>query len=238
MGAIPTRASTAPRADIPDVVRRAEAAFNRGVHGVVGMQRHFQTNISAGPVHHSETSESGIVLQDGKELGIRYYSIVQDGKPFSQSRIDQRNDQTNRDWAAGKVFFKEPYDPRFIGDYTFAGPEACADCSQGALSVTFSSDVKDTQHGNGTMLIDEKTARVLRLTYTPNALPPHASSGSVVETTSAVLGSAWYVTRIEQTYHGKALFLSGTGTFTGTFDHFRRYATAAEGLTSLKGQDV
>lgn len=220
-------------ATVPAIVERAVATYTKSVQGVVGMQRHFSTSISAGPVHHSEVSESGLLLSDGVFVAIEYYRIVDDGKVFSSQQVAQRNTQTNQDWSAGKVFFKEPYDRRYLGDYRFDASASCPDCPSGTVAVKFSSSIRDAQHGNGTMWIDEATARVGKLTYGPNALPPHATSGSVTETSGAALPDLWYVTRIDETFAGRVLVVSGHGTFTGVVDHFQRFGSSADGMTAL-----
>lgn len=231
----PSTATTAAQpsgATVPAIVARAADAYTKNVQGVVGMQRHFSTSISAG-VHHTEASESGLLLNDGAFVAIEYYRIVDDGKVFSSQQIAARNTQTNQDWSAGKVFFKEPYDRRYLGDYRFDASAACPDCPTGTVAVTFSSSIRDAQHGNGMMWIDEATARVEKLTYAPNALPPHATSGSVTETSSAVLPDLWYVTKIDETFAGRVLIVSGHGTFTGLVDHFQRFASTADGTAAL-----
>ncbi|MEO6991440.1 MAG: hypothetical protein ABI346_02730, partial [Candidatus Baltobacteraceae bacterium] len=82
------------------------------------------------------------------------------------------------------------------------------------------------------------SARVVKLTYSPKVLPPHASSGTVTETSGQATPDLWYVTRIDETYAGHVLFVKGTGTFTGTFDRFKKFATLAEGLKALEDGSI
>jgi hypothetical protein len=226
-----SQAAPAPSA-VPAIVEHAMAAYAAEMRGAIGMMRHFSTSIQAGPIRHGETSESGVLLEDGAFSKIKYYQVTQDGKAFDATKLAQRDSQTNTDWAAGKIFFKEPYDPRFIGDYTFALSTGCVDCPAGTVAVAFTSAVRDAQHGSGTMLIDSANARVETLTYSPNAFPPHATSGKVTETSSESSG-IWYVTHIDESYRGHSFILTGTGTFTGTFDHFRRFPSVGEGDGAL-----
>jgi len=226
-----SHAAPAPAA-VPAIVERAVTTYTAEVRGEIGMMRHFSTSIQAGPVRHSETSESGVLLTDGAFTKIKYYQVTQDRKAFDTTKLAQRDSQTNADWAAGKIFFKEPYDPRFIGDYQYGPTTACTDCPAGTVAVTFTSTLRDAQHGKGTMWIDSAGARVTKLTYSPNAFPPHANSGTVTETSSESSG-IWYVTRIDESYRGHELILTGTGTFTGTFDHFRRFPNVTAGDTAL-----
>jgi hypothetical protein len=231
----PVDTSVAARTVAPPIVRLASRTYAAQIHGIVGMQRHFATQVRGGPIQHGEQSDSGQLMQNGRFVKIAYYHIARDGRPFSATQIAQRNDQTNRDWAQGKVFFKEPYEPRYMTDYSYGRPQtACSSCPPGTIGVAFTSSMRDGQHGNGMMYIDSAKRHVVKLTYTPNLLPPHASSGTVTELGGQALPNLWYVVRIDETYHGHAFLFSGTGTFTATFDHFRRFATLAAGEAALQ----
>lgn len=230
-------ASPAPSAS-PGLVQRLVAAYAADVHGILGMQRHFSTVINAGPVHHTEDSDSGLLIDDGAYVKIKYYRIVEDGRAFSSGKIAQRDSQTNGDWAAGKVFFKEPYDRRYAADYTFAEPGTAAACPAATIAVNFKSAVRDIQHGSGTMCVLTSSERVVKLTYVPNAFPPHASAGTITETSAEVLPGVWYVTRIDETFSGHAFIVHGTATFTGVVDHFKRFTTIPEGDTALENRMI
>lgn len=229
LSAAPTPSSHVTPATL---VERAAKAFSASTRGIIGMQRHFSTVISGGPLHHTEDSDSGLLLNDGAFVKIKYYRIARDGKPFSSGEISKRESQTNQDWAAGKVFFKEPYDRRFLSDYHFSDA-SCTDCPSGSVALKFTSSIHDAQHGSGMMWIETSTARVLKLSYVPYALPPHATSGSVSETSSEPLHGLWYVTRIHETFGGRAFLISGSGTFNATIDHFRRFEALKDGEAAL-----
>ncbi len=218
---------------VPALVLRAAAVYSDNVRGIIGMQRHFSTVLHAGPIHHTEESDSGQLMNDGSFVKIKYFRISDDGKAFSAQQIAQRDAQTNQDWTVGKIFFKEPYDRRFMGEYSFDPPQACAACPAGTLAVSFGSGIRDTQHGSGTMWIEQGTGRVERLTYIPNVLPSHATFGTVTETSGMAMPNVWYVTRIDGSYQGRAFVLKGSGTFTGVFDHFQRFSTVTQGETAL-----
>lgn len=238
LGAVPARAQSPAATAVPALVLRAVAAFQSDVHGVIGLHRHFTTLIQGGPVKHSEESDSGFIMNDGAFVRIHYYRVADDGRPFTVQQLDQRETQTNRDWSDGKVFFKEPYDRRYVADYRFSEPEACTACPDGTMAVRFTSPIKDSQHGNGTMWIGTATARVYKLTYVPNALPPHATSGTITEIGGEALPDIWYVIRIDESYRGHELVLSGTATFTGIFDRFRRFASLSEAESALQSESI
>lgn len=209
------------------------------MRGVVGMQRHFATEVNGGLVKHGEQSDSAQLMQDGRFVKIAYYRIVRDGHPFTPSQIQQRNAETNKDWAMGKVFFKEPYDHQYMSDYSFEQPQAeCSACPAGTWAVSFASTIHDSQHGSGVMYINTSNAHVVKLTYSAYVLPPHASSGSVTETGGQALPGLWYVVRIDETYRGHAFVMTGTGTFTGIFNQFRRFPSLGAGEAALQAQTI
>jgi hypothetical protein len=218
---------------VPSLVQNVALAYAAGLHGPIGMDRHFSTTIKAGPVTHTETSDSGILFNNGAFVKVKYYQITDDAKAFSPEQLAERESQTNKDWLAGKIFFKEPYDPRYMGDYSFSEPQACSGCPSGQLAINFKSTLQDSQHGNGIMWIDPARTRVTQLTYTPNALPSHATSGTVTEVSSDPTPGIWYVTRIDQVYQGHEFFVKGTGKFSGTFDRIRRFPSLAEAEAAL-----
>jgi hypothetical protein len=236
--AAPGAQSPAGVTAIPSLVQKTALAYAAELRGAVGMQRHFSTTIKAGPVTHSETSDSGILFNNGAFVKIKYYKIADDGKVFSAAQIRARESQTNKDWSAGKIFFKEPYDQRYMGDYNFSQPQVCSGCPSGVLAVSFRSALRDVQHGNGTMWIDSAHSRVTELIYTPNALPPHATSGTVTEVSSNPAPGIWYVTRIDETYLGHELIFKGTGKFSGTFDRMQRFPSLAQGEAALNAGTI
>jgi len=225
--------------NVPAIVRTASRTYAAQTRGIIGMQRHFTTQVRGGPVQHDEQSDSGQLMQNGRFVSIAYYRIARDGRPFSAGQIAQRSEQTNKDWTQGKIFFKEPYDPRYLSEYAYGQPQMeCASCPPRTAAVAFTSLFRDSQHGSGTMYIDRTKAHIVKLTYTPNVLPPHASSGTITEVGGQALPDLWYVVRIDEIYHGRAFIFSGTGAFTGIFDHFRRFPNRATGEAALQSGKI
>ena len=220
-----------------DAVRKAMESYEAGLHGIVGMQRHFTTVVDAGIARHTEESDSGLLIQNGVFREAHYYKIARDGKTFTPQQIADRDAQTNKGWAAGKIFFKEPYDARFFEDYQFTAASPC-NCGSNTIAIAFSSSRRDDQHGSGMMWIDATDNHVVKLTYAPYVLPPHATSGTVTETTAEVLPNLWYVVRIDETYQGHAWLLHGTGTFTAVIDHFQRFSTVADGESAIENDTI
>ncbi|MGH7715921.1 MAG: hypothetical protein ACREML_07980 [Vulcanimicrobiaceae bacterium] len=218
-------------------MQRVTAAYEANLRGVIGMQRHFSTVIDAGLAKHTELSDSAILFKDGAFEDLQYYRVVEDGKDFSTEQLSDREKQASQGWSSGRVFFKEPYDRRFAVDYTFAATP-CADCGPGMIAMKFASEKHDAQHGAGTMWIDTSSLRVVKLTYAPYVLPPHASTGTVTETSGQALPNLWYVVKIDESYQGHVLLLHGSGTFIGVFDHFARFGSVAEGASAVRDGTV
>jgi hypothetical protein len=223
---------------VPPIVSRAADVFAAETRGIIGCERHFSTHIRGGPIQHSEQSDSAFVMRDGAYVRIKYYRIVQDGAVWPASKIAGRDADTNSKWSRGEVFFKEPYIRRYLSDYSFAVQNDCGACRRGSATVAFTSRVRDSQHGDGTMLIDRASGHVLALSYTPNQLPKHASWGHVAETGGAALRGLWYVTRISEQFRGHALLISGDATFDGAFDHFRRFKSLGEAEAALDAKSI
>lgn len=223
--------------EVPAVVQHAAEAYSHSIRGVLGMQRHFQTVIQAGPIRRSEQSDSGQLLIDGSSLRIKFYRVIRDGHSLSAQALTQRDEQTNKEWDAGRVYFKEPYDPRYSADYSYDVQSDCV-CPDHIVAVNFASSLQDNQHGKGTMWIDEQSGRVQQLTYRPNVLPLHATTGSVTEFSSEALPDFWYVTKIEEHFEGHAFVIKGSGTFTASFDHFRRFSNADSARVALQNDSI
>src|ERR1700694_1387452 len=145
---VPAKASHGP--PVPALGFGAAAVYTANVRGIIGMKRHFSTVLHAGPVHHTEESDSGLLMKDGSFVKIKYVRIADDGKAFSAQQIAQRDAQTNQDWTVGKIFFKEPYDRRFIGEYVFTPPQHCTACPAGTVAVTFGGSIREPHHGTAT----------------------------------------------------------------------------------------
>ncbi len=224
----PTRAGSG----IPDAVESA-AAFNTAeLSGVIVEERHIDLNASAGPAHYSEQNDAIMLLEDGQYKRVRYLHIVQNGRTLDSDELSQRETQNNNDLDAGKAFFKQPFDARYLHDYEYS-ETPCA-CAPHVRQITFRSDIRDDQHGDGTMLIDSSSRRVLSLTYAPNALPAHASSGTTVETFGQTAAGAWTIVSIDHTYSGHVAFIRGNGTMTERLDHVVRFESPVTAMQYLQ----
>ncbi len=217
---------------IPDIVRHAASFNSTSLSGIIVEQRHVALQAAAGPMHYAEENDAIVLIQDGQYKHVRYLRMDKNGATASNEEVAQRERQNNDDLARGKGFFKQPYDARYLGDYSYTETQ-CA-CATHARSIQFRSIVRDDQHGDGTMTIDPATGRVLSLTYTPDVMPPHASSGTVTETFGEAVPGVWTIISIDHSYTGRVAFFHGSGTLAERHDHFQRFDNRVAAMEFLQ----
>lgn len=162
------------------------------------------------------------IYQDGTIVKVRVISYTIDGKAAGP-RDAAAMAQAYENPRPGEVF-APPFDPRYLSDYSYR---------QGAArTIAFTSSVRDEAHGTGTFTYDAD-ADVVSYTYAPNALPPHATAGTITDLRSEVLPGYWAVTQETQEYKGSYGPFSGSGTETVDFSDFRRFADLESALGSL-----
>ena len=225
-------ASAAPAAPVPGVVMRAAEANARALQGTLVHERHITISVSAGPMHYSEQNDARLLMANGLYEQLRYTRVVENGKTLGPAAIEKRDEQINSELARGSGNFKQPFDARFLQDYSYQTGAKCV-CLPNAVAVRFHSLVRDDSHGDGVMQIDRTSGRVLDVTYTPDVLPAHASSCTTTEAFAEVLPGVWTIVRIERSYQGHVAFFGGGGDVVETLDHFQSVRSARAGLTYL-----
>ena len=216
---------------IPSVVLLAAKANAAECRGITMNDRHIRAVITAGPAKFTEENEARMLAVDGTVHRLRYMSVTQNGTQIAQSEVAKRESRENDALDRGNGFFKQPYDQRYLADYTFDPPSV-----QGSQSIVpFRSLVRDDQHGDGTMRVANATGRVLEVDYTPDVLPKHATSGTTTEYFGEPIAGLWTIVRIERTYQGRVAFFHGDGNVSETLDHFKRFPSLAAGLQALEG---
>lgn len=215
---------------IPPIVTQAAQAAALSSSGVIVHERHISVTAVAGPAHFSATNDALLLISDGTYRHIHFLRMAENGKSLSADQVAKREDQNNSQFDKGEGFFKQPFDRRYITDYTYT---TVATTGPG-VTVAFASAMHDEQHGAGQMQVDPLTGRVLSLSYTPYVFPDHASNGNVTETFGEALPGFWTIVRIDRTYSGRVLFVSGHGVATETLDHFHRFTDADAGLAFVR----
>jgi len=205
--------------------------------GNLTFSRHLAFTMHVGPIGKDVHNEIGVLMRDGEYVRTKYYSGSTNGRPDDDAELRRQEQHANEDLAAGRGFFKRPVDPRFVEDYKFEG-EGSDRSERDAVTVGFTSLVRDGQHGDGTLVIDEATARVLSIEYDMNRPPDHASNAHVVETYGDAMPGLWTCMRTEETYKGRLGFVGGTATMTYTYDHFRRFTHADAAVAALENHPL
>ena len=207
-------------ATVPRVVLLAARTNRAMMRGVVVNERHITVAIAAGPVHYGERNDALVMMQAGAFTRLQYLTIVKNGRPLSARDIAAQERIDNAKLVRGHGFFKQPFDRTYLRDYSYHA--APCTCSANQRAIAFVSRVRDSQHGDGSMLIDSSTGRVLNITYTPNVLPKYASTATTTESFGEPMPGLWCIVRIDRTYSGHVAFFGGHGRVTEALDHFSR----------------
>ncbi len=227
MCAFSVYASARAASGVAPIVMRAAQTAALESSGVIVHERHVTVSAAAGPAHFSQSNDAIMLMNDAAYSHIHYLRIEENGHVLTANEMAKRETANNADLAEGKDVFKQPFDWRYLADYQYTVVPCF--CASGEVAVHFTSPIADAQHGAGDMHIDEVTGHVLDLVYTPNSLPDHAKTGLVSETFGQALPGLWTIVRIERTYSGRVLFVSGHGTVTEVLDHFHHFTDAEAG---------
>lgn len=225
--ALGVHASARASSSVPPIVARAAQTAALEGFGVIVHDRHITLVAAAGPAHFSQSSDAIMLMNDATYSHIHYLRIEENGHVLNASEMAKREAANNHELEAGKDVFKQPFDRRYLADYQYT-IVPCT-CASGEIAVHFTSRIADTQHGAGDMHIDEATGHVLDLTYTPNVWPDHANAGLVSETFGQALPGLWAIVRIDRTYTGRVLFVTGHSTVTEVLDNFHHFTDAEAG---------
>jgi hypothetical protein len=190
--------------------------------GIVGFRLHRVLDVHAGFSHRHEDLVMTGIYQDGTTVKVRIVSYTINGKPASASA----------DAAMTKAFehpkpgtaFQPPFDPRYTGGYSYrtAGPS----------TIAFASGVRDEAHGSGAFAYDA-SHDVVWYAYQPNALPAHATFGTILDQRSEVLPNYWAVTHETQQYKGHYGPFAGAGLQEADYSGFSRFPNLESALRSL-----
>ena len=216
----------------PPLVKRAITLYEGEHRGDLGFSRHLNFKLHIGPIARDVKNEVGILMRDGAYVKVAYYSSTTNGKSDDAAELQKQEDKATADIAAGRGYFKRPVDGRYSDDYRFE-TTSCDGCAAGEDAFAFTSMIHDRWHGHGTLVLDRATARVVRISYTLDKPPDHASSADAVETFGEGMPGLWTCTHVDESYHGRLGIVSGTATMSYTLDHFKRFAQLESGLTAL-----
>jgi hypothetical protein len=209
-------------ADAPSVVAQVAQRYEQTTRGVVEFRLHRVFDVHGGLRSRHEDLVLNGVYSEGAIVRVRVVSYAIDGKPASSQDVS-RVEQSWNNPKPGDVF-APPYDPRFLDAYQYQ--------AGAGSTIDFTSEVPDGAHGRGTLTYDASND-VVSISYQPNALPPHASSGQITDLRTEVLPGYWATTHETQEYKGNYGPFAAAGTVQSDFSGFRRFDDLPAALRAL-----
>lgn len=205
---------SAPAASTPaDLVQRAAALFASTSRGVIAFRSHAVVRTSPHFVRPDQVDDALIVDLDGRAVHVRGGDAA--GPAATEAAVHQ------------------PYDARFVGEYRYT-LASCTGCAAGSVAVAYDSDAHDAAHGRGVIVVDARTARVMRVTVQPFVVPKPATAGTIT-TTWGTTTAGWLPVTADGTFSGHIGPFGGHATLTQAFTEYKRYpdvASAERAVTS------
>ena len=96
----------------------------------------------------------------------------------------------------------------------------------GSVAIAYDTDSRDAAHGRGIIVVDEHTARVLRLTVAPFVVPRPASAGTLTTTWGAT-PAGWFPVATDGTFSAHFGPFGGHATLTQRYTAYKRYPDVA-----------
>ena len=206
----------------PPALWQVAQRFAAGTRGIVSFRLHRVLDVGAGFSHRHEDLSLRAVAVNGTIVRVRIDTYTIDGKPASADDIAHMLAAYQTPQPGQR--FHPPFDPRYVWEYRFA--------ARPPQSMLFTSTIHDPAHGNGSFTYDG-AYDVTSYAYQPNALPPHASSGTIVDRRAQVLPGYWAVTHETQDYKGSYGPFPGRAHEDVDFSGYRRFADVQSAYGSL-----
>jgi hypothetical protein len=211
-----------PLTAAPPALEQVAQRFTATTRGVVGYQLHRVLDVRAGFSHRHEDLSMHVISVDGTVVRVRIERYSIDGKPASAAD-SQRMTRAYQAPQPGHGF-RVPFDPRYATEYRFS--------ASGSETMAFTSVFRDAAHGNGSFTYDTGYD-VISYAYQPNALPPHARSGTIVDNRAEVLPGYWGLTHETQDYKGSVGPFPGRAHEDVDFSGYHRFADEQSALATL-----
>jgi hypothetical protein len=192
-------------ASAAQLVRRVGAAYADESRGVIGFRSHAVVRTSPRFIRPDQVDDAWIVDIDGRAARVR------GGDPTGP--------------AATGAAVHQPYDVRYADEYRYA-LAPCTGCMAGSIAVVYDTDTHDAAHGRGVIVVDERTARVLRLTAEPYVVPRPATSGTVT-TTWGPTPAGWFPVTTDGSFSGHLGPFGGHAVLTQQYTGYKRYPDVA-----------
>jgi|GEM_PF-1846712 len=199
-----------PAGDAGALMGRVAAVYARATRGTIGVRSSSVLTIEAPLFHKRIARDSWFVFADGV--------LVRSDTPLDPRRPP----------------LHDPYDPRYVGEYRFTFAP-CPACAPGAVAVTYDARAHDRAHASGTLTVDEATARIVRDTERPYALPWPTREGAL-EATWGGDETGWFPLTIAGDFVGRIGPFTGRAHYAQTLSHYARFADAEAAVAALDGR--
>jgi hypothetical protein len=209
-------------ASAPPALTQIAQRYQQTSRGIVAFRMHRTLDVhGAFKSRHEDIVMQGI-YSDGVTVKVHVYSYRIDGHAADASDVSS----LEKSWEHPKPsdVFAAPFDPNHLDAYEYQ--------QGGASTICFNSSVRDSGHGRGSFTYNAQND-VVSVTYQPNALPPHASSGQITDLRSEVLPGYWATTQETQQYKGNYGPFPAAGTMQVEFSDFRRFPDLQSALHAL-----
>lgn len=207
---------------------RAAQLATKDHEGVVSLHLRQTSTISGGPIHQSSQIELVGVFDGEKLVRVRVLTLVENGRTADDEALAAKADEILRTENSGGGF-AVPFDARHFSEYRYQAITPSV--------VQFTSLVRDANHGDGRFELSP-AGQVVKLEYIPDVMPKYANAGTVTQYRAEVLPDFWATIRGDSRYTGHYGFISGSGDFGLTEDHFRRFATLREAIGAFESQQL
>jgi hypothetical protein len=227
-----TLAAAAQPADPTSVVRAAVQVLKTERQGVIAFH-HVYNFQEHGPGHNkTEVNESLRLSNDGQLVAVRILREVSNGNVADAQALAKL--QSDADKNPPTDDYRLPLSDEALQEYRFQVPATpCADCPAGSTAIQFTSVKRDTDHADGTIVIDNASHHVLQLDFQPSVLPAHTDTGVISIRFGRVLPDLWDIVQTHEHYTGHMLFIHGWGDVVETDGEYRRFKTLDEGRQAL-----
>jgi hypothetical protein len=206
----------------PPALAQVAHRYMKTTQGVVAFQILRVFDVHGGFSSRHEDLVMNGIYDNGRLVRVRVVSYSINGRAASATEIAGVEQSWNHPNPSD--VFAPPYDARNFGGYHYTGG--------GPSTIYFQSDIRDAGHGRGSFTYDAQ-GDVVGVTYQPDVLPPHASSGTITDLRSEVLPRYWAVTQETQQYRGTYGPFAAAGTIQVWYSNFRRYPNLQSALSAL-----
>jgi hypothetical protein len=230
-GLFGTALAAAGDPDVPVALRIAIKALATEQRGITAFHRHFVSDQHA-PGHNERIEvESARLRQDGHEVAVRLYHRTVNGVATTSDELAK--EQAALDKHLPGDDYRLPVTEDSFAEYRFGESTHCSGCDDGVVAIPFTSLKRDDDHCDGTIYVDERNRRVLRLESKPSVLPKQADSGEITVTFGRATSDLWDVVSVKQRYSGHLLFIHGTFETTATHSGFHRFESLEQARSAL-----